>query len=92
MRRVGFAAAIVTIFAVNAASATCYGTVTFQNCDDSSGNGYTINHFGDTTIMTGGDAQTGGSWEQNSTTLGDTLKDPLILYDSKGFIDHTRLL
>src|SRR5690349_10167036 len=72
MRRVGFAAAMVTIFAVNAASAACYGTVTFQNCDDSSGNGYTINHFSDTTIMTGGDAQTGGSWAQNSTTLGDT--------------------
>jgi hypothetical protein len=72
MRRVGFATAIVTIFAVNVASAACYGTVTFQNCDDSSGTGYTINHFGDTTIMTGGDAQTGGSWPQNSTILGDT--------------------
>ena len=72
MRRVGFAAAIVTIFAVNVASAACYGTVTFQNCDDSSGNGYTINHFGDTTIMTGGDAQTGGSWAQNPITFEDT--------------------
>ena len=72
MRRVGFAAAIVTIFAVNAASATCYGTVTFQNCDDSSGNGYTINRFGDTTIMTGGNAQTGSSGSQNSITFGDT--------------------
>ena len=72
MRRVGFAAAIMTIFAVNAANASCYGTVTFQNCDDSSGNGYTISHFGDTTIMTGGDTQTGGWWAQNSTTLGDT--------------------
>ena len=72
MRRVGFAAAIVAIFTVNAANAACYGTVTFQNCDESSGNGYTINRFGDTTIMTGGDAQTGGSWAQNSITLGDT--------------------
>jgi hypothetical protein len=72
MRRAVFAAAIVTIFAVNVASVACYGPDTFQNCDDSSGNGYTINHFGDTTIMTGGDAQTGGSWAQNSTTLGDT--------------------
>jgi hypothetical protein len=72
MRRVGFAAAIVTIFAVNVASAACYGTDTFQNCDDSSGNGYTINRFGDTTIMTGGDAQTEGSWAQNSITFGDT--------------------
>ena len=72
MRRAVFAAAIVTIFAVNVASAACYGPDTFQNCDDSSGNGYTINHFGDTTMMTGGDAQTGGSWAQNSTTFGNT--------------------
>ena len=71
MRQVGFAAAIATIFAVNAASATCYGTVTFQNCDDNSGNSYTINRFGDTTMMTGGNAQTGSSGSQNSTTLGD---------------------
>ena len=72
MRRAVFAAAIVAIFAVNVANAACYGPVTFQNCDDSSGTGYTINHFGDTTMMTGGDAQTGGSWAQNSTTFGDT--------------------
>ena len=72
MRRVGFAAAIVTIFVVNVASAACYGTDTFQNCDDNSGNSYTINRFGDTTMMTGGNAQTGSSGSQNSTTLGDT--------------------
>src|SRR3954452_25358597 len=72
MRRVGFAAAIAAIFAVNVASAACYGTDTFQNCDDSSGDSYTINRFGDTTIMSGGNAQTGSSWSQNSTTLGDT--------------------
>ena len=72
MRRVGFAAAIVTIFAVNVASAACYGTDTFENCDNSSGNSYTINRFGDTTIMTEDNAQTGSSRSQNSTTLGDT--------------------
>ena len=72
MRRVGFAAAIVTIFVVNVASAACYGTDTFQNCDDSSGNGYTINRFGDTTIMTEGNAQTGSSGLRNSITFGDT--------------------
>jgi len=71
MRRVGFAAAIAAIFAVNAANAACYGTDTFQNCDDNSGNSYTINRFGDTTMMTGGNAQTGSSGSQNSTTLGD---------------------
>jgi hypothetical protein len=72
MRRVGFAAAIVTIFEVNVASAACYGTDTFQTCDDSSVNGYTTYRFGDTTMMTGGNAQTGGSWSQNSITFGDT--------------------
>jgi len=72
MRRVGFAAAIVTILVVNVASAACYGTDTSQNCDDSSGNGYTINRFGDTTIMTEGNAQTGSSGARNSITFGDT--------------------
>ena len=72
MRRVGFAAAIVAIFAVNVANATCYGTDTFQNCDDNSGKSYTINLFDDTTMMTGGNAQTGSSGSQNPTTLGDT--------------------
>ena len=38
MRRVGFAAAIAAIFVVNVANAGCYGTDTFQNCDDNSGN------------------------------------------------------
>ena len=72
MRRVGFAAAIVTIFAVNVASAACYGTDTFENCDNSSGNSYTINRFGDTTMMIGGSVQTGNSWSQDLATLGDT--------------------
>jgi hypothetical protein len=72
MRRVGFAAAIVTIFAVNVASAACYGTDTFQHCDEGSGTGYTINRFGDTSMMTGGNAQAGGSWPQNPITFGDT--------------------
>ncbi len=72
MRRVGFAAAIVTIFAVNVASAACYGTDTFENCDNSSGNSYTINRFGDTTMMIGGSVQTGNSWSQDLETLGDT--------------------
>ena len=38
MRRVGFAAAIAAIFVVNVANAACYGTDTFQNCGDNSGN------------------------------------------------------
>jgi hypothetical protein len=63
---------MMTISAVNVARAACYGTDTFQNCDDSSGNGYTINRFGDTTIMTEGNARTGSSWSWNSITLGDT--------------------
>src|SRR5689334_12248061 len=64
MRRVGFAAAMMAISVVNVASAACYGTDTFQNCDDSSVNGYTINRFGVTTIMTRGNAQTGSSWSR----------------------------
>src|SRR4051812_32439635 len=72
MRRVSFAAAMMTILAANAANASCYGADTFQNCDDNSGSSYMINRFGDTTIMTGDNAQTGSSRSQSSTTLGDT--------------------
>ena len=72
MRRVSFAAAIAAICVVNVANAACYGTDTFQNCDDNSGNSYTINRFGDTTMMIGGNAQIGSSGSQNLTTLGDT--------------------
>jgi hypothetical protein len=72
MRRVSYAAAVISILTVNVANGTCYETDTFQNCDDSFGSSYTIDRFGGTTIMTGDNAQTGSSRSQNSTTLGDT--------------------
>jgi len=50
--------------------AACYGSSTFENCYDGSGNTYTVNRFGDTTQMNGFNAQTGSQWSQTSQTYG----------------------
>src|SRR4051812_48260278 len=71
MRRVGFAAAMMTNSAVNVEGAACYGTDTFQNCDDSSGSGYTINRFGDTTFHNDR-ASSGNSWNSKDQRLEDS--------------------
>ncbi|KCZ47745.1 hypothetical protein [Hyphomonas sp. CY54-11-8] len=54
------------------ASAQCYGTDTFKTCRDSAGNTYTVNKFGNTTMMQGRNAKTGSTWTQNSQTYGNT--------------------
>ena len=69
MRRVSFSAFFATIFAVNTASAACFGANAFQNCNDNSSNSYMISRFGDTIIMDEDNAQTGSSWLQSSITL-----------------------
>jgi hypothetical protein len=55
-----------------AAEAACFGSDDFYTCSDSSGNRYTVNRFGDTTMMRGSNSRTGSSWSQNSFDLGDT--------------------
>jgi hypothetical protein len=68
--------AIVTIcffgLAAGQASATCIGSDAFSTCTDSYGNSYNVQRFGNQTFMNGYNAQTGNSWSQNSTTLGNT--------------------
>lgn len=54
------------------ASASCVGTANFATCTDASGNSYTVNRMGNTTMMQGYNPNTGSSWNQNSTTMGNT--------------------
>jgi hypothetical protein len=56
----------------SAANARCFGSSTFSNCYDDSGNSYTVQRFGNQTMMNGYNAQTGSMWSQNSMTLGNT--------------------
>jgi hypothetical protein len=72
MRRIGFVAFMMTALMTGGANAGCIGSSAFQTCNDSSGNSYTINRFGNTTMMNGYNAQTGSSWSQNSNTFGNT--------------------
>lgn len=60
-----------TLFST-AASAMCVGTSSFQNCTDTSGNSYTVNRFGNNTMVQGHNSRTGSNWSQNSTTFGNT--------------------
>src|SRR5690606_22437277 len=42
----------------------------FWDRESESGNDYTVQRFGNTTMMNGYNAQTGNSWSQNSQTFG----------------------
>ena len=62
----------ISVFAAVTANATCYGTGAFSTCNDSSGNSYNVQRYGNTTNMQGSNAQTGSTWTQNSQTYGNT--------------------
>jgi hypothetical protein len=57
--------------AVGQSQAGCFGSSTFSTCNDASGNSYTVQRFGNQTMMNGHNAQTGSNWSQNSMTLGN---------------------
>lgn len=54
------------------ANAACYGSGTFQNCYDDSGNSYTVQRYGNTTHLDGYNSRTGSRWSQESNTFGNT--------------------
>jgi hypothetical protein len=54
------------------ANATCFGSNSFQSCNDNSGNSYTVQRFGNQTMMNGYNGNTGSMWSQNSMTFGNT--------------------
>lgn len=56
-----------------AAQANCIVSSTFSSCNDArSGNSYTTQNFGSTTITNGHNARTGSSWSQTDQRIGGT--------------------
>ena len=51
--------------------AGCIGSASLQTCTDNSGNVYTVSRLGNQTIVQGSNANTGNTWSQTSTHLGD---------------------
>lgn len=62
----------VSTVASGAASAACFGSDAFSTCNDESGNTYSVHRFGNTTVVDGYNPGTGSSWNQTSTTFGNT--------------------
>ena len=54
------------------AGASCFGTGNFQSCTDASGNSYSVQRYGNTTYTQGYNGSTGNSWNQTSSTYGNT--------------------
>jgi hypothetical protein len=52
------------------AQAQCFGSGSFQTCTDASGNSYTVNRMGNTTMVNGSGPN--GTWNQTSQTIGNT--------------------
>ncbi len=57
---------------LSSAQASCVGSSTFYTCNDNSGNSYTVQKNGGTTMMNGYNANTGSNWSQNSYSNGST--------------------
>lgn len=52
------------------ARAACIGSDTLATCTDDSGNTYTVNRMGDTTMVNGSNPD-GSTWSQTSQTMGN---------------------
>lgn len=62
----------IKLLVASSANAACFGSGSFYNCTDQSGNNYSVQRYGNTTNMQGYNAGTGSSWTQNSQTYGNT--------------------
>lgn len=68
-------AAAAAFMLAGSASANCVGTAEFQTCYDSqSGNNYSIQRFGNTTMMQGSNSRTGSRWSQDSYSFGNSTQ------------------
>lgn len=63
--------ALVLLFCPLMSWAGCYGSDSYQTCDDDSGNHYSVQRYGDTTTVHGNNYNTGSSWDQTSTRSGN---------------------
>ena len=53
-------------------NAECYGTGSFKECYDDSGNTYTVEKYGSTTYVNGSNSNTGSTWSEEAQTYGNT--------------------
>ncbi|WP_200844363.1 hypothetical protein [Rhizobium sp. 18065] len=64
---------LVAALVASPAAASCVGSGAFKTCYDAqSGNNYTIQKFGNTTMMQGSNSRTGATWSQNSMSSAST--------------------
>ena len=63
---------ILALGIAGTAQAQCVGYGAYRTCSDSSGNNYSIQKFGNTTMMNGNNYQTGSTWNQTSQRIGNT--------------------
>ncbi|WP_155398248.1 hypothetical protein, partial [Vibrio owensii] len=54
------------------ALANCYGSDSYKTCYDDNGNTYNVQKYGNTTSVQGYNSQTGSSWNQTSTSVGNS--------------------
>ncbi|MDQ7777867.1 MAG: hypothetical protein Q4615_19350 [Paracoccus aminovorans] len=52
------------------AAADCFGSGSFRTCSDDAGNNYTVQQFGNQTVVDGYNTRTGSRWSQDTMDLG----------------------
>lgn len=72
MRKLIPAVLLAFAFTAPIASAGCVGSGSYQTCSDSSGNNYNVQRYGNTTNVQGYNSNTGSTWNQRSTNIGNT--------------------
>ncbi len=63
-------ATIALTLAAGSVEAACYGSGSYYNCSDSSGNNYSVQKYGNTTVVNGSNVN--GSWSSTSQKFGNT--------------------
>lgn len=72
MKAISFAFGIAALCAWGPAVAGCYGSDAYKTCTDSSGNTYHVQEIGNMTTVQGYSAETGNSWNQTTTKIGNS--------------------
>lgn len=67
-------AALVISMTASFSFANCVGSSSSYSCNDSSGNNYNVQKYGNSTNVQGSNAATGSTWSQNSQTYGNTTQ------------------
>ena len=71
MKAISIAFGIAVLCVGGPAVADCYGSDAYKTCTDSSGNTYNVQKIGDMTTVQGYNPETGNSWNQTTTKIGN---------------------